>query len=35
MLVVAFVSLVFQVFPSLWTGTLYALDIRNWGAVSG
>jgi hypothetical protein len=22
---------VFQVFPSLWTGTLYVLDVRNWG----
>jgi hypothetical protein len=31
LLVIAFLSLLFQVFPTLWTGTLYVLDVRNWG----
>lgn len=30
LLVLAVVALVFQLFPSLWNGTLWALDIRNW-----
>lgn len=30
LLVVAFVALVFQVFPSLWFGLIWAIDFRNW-----
>ena len=30
LLVLAFLALVFQLFPSVWTGTVWALDIRNW-----
>lgn len=30
LLVLAFVSLLFQVFPSLWHGTLWIIDVRNW-----
>ncbi len=26
----AALALLFQIFPSLWAGTLWALDIRNW-----
>jgi hypothetical protein len=31
LLVIAFLSLLFQVFPALWTGMLFVLDVRNWG----
>lgn len=30
LLALALVLLLFQLFPSLWTGTLWALDVRNW-----
>jgi hypothetical protein len=30
LLVLAFLALFFQVFPSLWSGVLWALDMRNW-----
>ncbi|MEX2317294.1 MAG: hypothetical protein WD669_09095 [Pirellulales bacterium] len=30
LLVLAFLALLFQVFPSLWFGVLGVLDIRNW-----
>jgi hypothetical protein len=30
LLVLAFLALLFQVFPSLWFGLLWAIDIRNW-----
>lgn len=30
LLVLAFLALLFQVFPSLWFGLLGVLDIRNW-----
>jgi hypothetical protein len=30
LLVLAFLALFFQVFPSLWFGVLGVLDIRNW-----
>ncbi len=30
LLALTLLVLVFQLFPSLWTGTLWALDIRNW-----
>ncbi|MEX2316622.1 MAG: hypothetical protein WD669_05685 [Pirellulales bacterium] len=30
LLVLAFLALLFQVFPSLWFGTWRLLDVRNW-----
>ncbi len=30
LLALALLALVFQLVPSLWTGTLWALDVRNW-----
>jgi uncharacterized membrane protein YqjE len=30
LLLIALVALLFQLFPSLWTSTLIAIDIRNW-----
>ncbi len=30
LLALASLALLFQLFPSLWIGTLWALDIRNW-----
>lgn len=30
LLVIAFVALVFQVFPALWFGLIWAVDVRNW-----
>jgi len=30
LLVLAVPALLFQLFPSLWSGTLWALDVRNW-----
>ncbi|MGQ0601069.1 MAG: hypothetical protein ACT4QE_05155 [Anaerolineales bacterium] len=30
LLVIAFFALVFQVFPSLWFGLVWAADVRNW-----
>jgi hypothetical protein len=30
LLVFALLALLLQVFPALWTSTLWALDIRNW-----
>lgn len=30
LLVLAFLALLFQVFPALWLGLLWALDVRNW-----
>jgi len=30
LLVLAVAALVFQLIPPLWTGTLWALDVRNW-----
>ncbi|MCI0332052.1 MAG: hypothetical protein L0228_02350 [Planctomycetes bacterium] len=30
LLVLAFVTLLFQVFPSLWNGLVWSFDLRNW-----
>ena len=30
LLVLAFLALLFQVFPALWFGLLWAVDVRNW-----
>ncbi len=30
LLALAFVALLFQVFPSLWNGLVWAADVRNW-----
>ncbi len=30
LLALALLALLFQLFPSLWIGTLWALDVRNW-----
>jgi hypothetical protein len=30
LLVLALLALVLQLFPALWTGMLWALDVRNW-----
>ncbi len=30
LLALAILALVLQLFPSVWVGTLWALDVRNW-----